>query len=145
MDLLYFILCSYGLTQILIYGSIFDSFRPKDGKLGELFRCPMCMGFWAGSFLFNLPPSTSPERSGVAVGVTVAVGVGVKGGETSAQPLWNPTDITVGRPTGKLFNNWMDPGCILTSKFAPHHMKHFHVNLKNIWAFWKKLQGTLLS
>ena len=52
MDLLYFILCSYGLTQILIYGSIFDSFRPKDGKLGELFRCPMCMGFWAGSFLF---------------------------------------------------------------------------------------------
>ena len=52
MQLLYFVLCAYGLTQILIYGKIFDKIRPKTGKLGELFRCPMCVGFWAGAFLF---------------------------------------------------------------------------------------------
>ena len=54
MDLIYFILSSFGLTQILVYGKIFDSIRPKKGKLGELFHCPMCMGFWSGSFLFGI-------------------------------------------------------------------------------------------
>lgn len=54
MDLIYFILAAYGLTQILVYGSIFNSIRPKEGKLGELFHCPMCMGFWVGMFLFGL-------------------------------------------------------------------------------------------
>jgi len=58
MDLIYFVLCSYGLTQILVYGSIFDPLRPKDGKLGELFRCPMCLGFWTGAFLFCLNNQT---------------------------------------------------------------------------------------
>ena len=38
----------YGLTLILLYGSIFDSLRPTKGKLGELFKCPLCMGFWVG-------------------------------------------------------------------------------------------------
>jgi len=54
MGLLYFILCSYGLTQILVYGSIFNSIRPTKGKLGELFRCSMCVGFWVGVFLFGI-------------------------------------------------------------------------------------------
>ena len=54
MDLIYFILSSFGLTQILVYGKIFDSIRPKKGKLGELFHCPMCMGFWTGTFLFGI-------------------------------------------------------------------------------------------
>ena len=54
MDLIYFILTSYGLTQILVYGSIFDSLRPARGKLGELFNCSMCMGFWVGAFLFGI-------------------------------------------------------------------------------------------
>ena len=54
MDLIYFILSSFGLTQILVYGKIFDSIRPKKGKLGELFHCPMCMGFWTGAFLFGI-------------------------------------------------------------------------------------------
>ena len=52
MELIYFILCSYGLTQILVYGKIFNSIRPTQGKLGELFQCPMCIGMWAGAFLF---------------------------------------------------------------------------------------------
>ena len=58
MSLLYFILCAYGLTQILVYGSIFNLIRPTTGRLGELFRCPMCMGFWVGLFLWAVSPHT---------------------------------------------------------------------------------------
>ena len=58
MDILSFILVAYGLTQILVYGSIFDSVRPKEGRLGELFRCPMCMGFWVGVYLYLFSPFT---------------------------------------------------------------------------------------
>ena len=54
MELLFFILTAYGLTQILAYGTIFDSIRPATGKLGELFKCPMCIGFWVGAFLFGI-------------------------------------------------------------------------------------------
>lgn len=54
MDLIYFILCAYGLTQILVYGKIFDKIRPTEGKLGELLSCPMCTGFWVGVFLFGI-------------------------------------------------------------------------------------------
>jgi hypothetical protein len=54
MDLLYFVLAAFGLTQILVYGSIFDPIRPSSGKLGKLFHCSMCLGFWAGAFLFGI-------------------------------------------------------------------------------------------
>lgn len=58
LNLLLFILVAYGLTQILCYGSIFNSIRPKKGKLAELFKCPMCMGFWVGMFLCGVSPYT---------------------------------------------------------------------------------------
>ena len=58
MELLTFILVAYGLTQILVYGSILNSIRPTTGKLGELFQCPMCMGFWVGFFLCVISPFT---------------------------------------------------------------------------------------
>ena len=51
MQLVMFVLASYGLTLILLYGSIFNSIRPKNGKAGELFKCPLCMGFWTGIFI----------------------------------------------------------------------------------------------
>jgi len=54
VGLIYFILCAYGMTYILIYGSIFNSIRPKKGKLGDLFRCPLCLGFWVGVFLWSI-------------------------------------------------------------------------------------------
>lgn len=50
LDLLYFILCSYGLTLILAYGHIFNKIRPNK----KFFRCPMCIGFWVGVFLFAI-------------------------------------------------------------------------------------------
>ena len=52
--MLAFILCAYGLTQILVYGSIFNRFRPSH----HFFHCPMCMGFWAGVLLLVLNPFT---------------------------------------------------------------------------------------
>ena len=54
MELLIFILCAYGLTQGIVYGSIFKKVRPTKGKLGELFRCPLCTGFWTGVFLWSI-------------------------------------------------------------------------------------------
>tara|TARA_R110002095_G_scaffold192115_1_gene169960 strand:+ start:646 stop:942 length:297 start_codon:yes stop_codon:yes gene_type:complete len=58
MTLLYFILMCYGLTQILVYGSIFNSIRPKKGFFGDLLKCPMCTGLWVGVFVFLISPCT---------------------------------------------------------------------------------------
>jgi len=52
MNLLYFILIAYGITQILVCGSIFDKIRPKH----KFFHCPMCIGFWVGVFLCLINP-----------------------------------------------------------------------------------------
>ena len=55
MDLLHFILAAYGMTFILVYGSIFNDIRPEKDyskKWNTLFHCPLCMGFWVGVFLF---------------------------------------------------------------------------------------------
>tara|TARA_R100000388_G_scaffold76069_1_gene55272 strand:- start:2331 stop:2645 length:315 start_codon:yes stop_codon:yes gene_type:complete len=58
MDLLYFILASWGMTQIIVYGSIFESLREwiaeRSFWLGTLIHCPMCTGFWTGVFLFGI-------------------------------------------------------------------------------------------
>jgi hypothetical protein len=61
MDLIYFILTCYGLTQIILYGSIFDKLRPSKDWLsgtGKLFHCPMCLGFWTAVFLFCINKHT---------------------------------------------------------------------------------------
>ena len=54
MDLLWFVLTSYVLTQILVYGKIFDRVRPDH----TFFHCPMCVGFWVGVFLCIINPFT---------------------------------------------------------------------------------------
>ena len=54
MELLWFLLAAYGLTQILVYGSIFNKIRPTEGFFGELFRCSMCLGFWVGILLYGI-------------------------------------------------------------------------------------------
>jgi hypothetical protein len=58
INLLTFVLIAYGLTMVLCYGKILDNIRPKKGKLGELFSCSMCTGFWVGVFLGVLDPFT---------------------------------------------------------------------------------------
>ena len=51
MWLLFFVLACFGLTNILVYGSILSCVRPKQGLWGEFFKCPMCMGFHVGWFV----------------------------------------------------------------------------------------------
>lgn len=58
MELVYFILASYGLTQIIVYGSIFKKFRDMMSDYTKLFSCAMCTGFWIGVILFFLNPFT---------------------------------------------------------------------------------------
>lgn len=47
-DVFIFLLVCYGLTEILMYGSILDSVRPN----WEVFGCSMCLSFWVGIFLW---------------------------------------------------------------------------------------------
>ena len=58
MELLVFVLSSYGLTQIVVYGKIFDKVRPTQGLLGKLLACSMCTGFWVGLFLWSVKDYT---------------------------------------------------------------------------------------
>jgi hypothetical protein len=60
MTLFTFILLSYGVTNIAVFGSIFNGWRvfwsKKSPKFfGKLFTCPMCLSMWVGmvlSFMF---------------------------------------------------------------------------------------------
>jgi hypothetical protein len=54
MDLIWFVLCAYGLTQLLVFSTLFEKIRPKN----YFFHCPMCMGFWVGVLLLCLNPYT---------------------------------------------------------------------------------------
>jgi hypothetical protein len=54
MELVYFVLCSYGITQVLVFSHIFNRIRPPY----HFFRCPMCVGFWVGVFLLASSPYT---------------------------------------------------------------------------------------
>jgi len=57
MELIIWILAAYGMTQILVYGSIFD--KPRDWIktnstfFGDLISCVMCTSTWVG-FFFSL-------------------------------------------------------------------------------------------
>jgi hypothetical protein len=62
MELLVFILLSYGISNIIVFGSIFSGFRNycdvvSPNFFGKLFSCMMCTPFWVGfilSMTFNL-------------------------------------------------------------------------------------------
>ena len=54
MSLIYFILASYGMTQLLVYGRVFNRIRPS----GYFWSCSMCVGFWVGIFLCGINPFT---------------------------------------------------------------------------------------
>jgi len=54
VDLVWFVLAAFGLTQIIVYGSIFNKVRPTKGWAATLFNCSMCVGFWVGVFLFGI-------------------------------------------------------------------------------------------
>jgi hypothetical protein len=58
MELLWFMLTAFGLTQILVFGSIFDKIRPNKDIMKGFFHCSMCMGFWVGVFLCGISSYT---------------------------------------------------------------------------------------
>lgn len=56
MKIVLFILLAYGITNIAVFGSIFNDWRnfwyKKSPKiLGKLFTCPMCLSFYVGGIL----------------------------------------------------------------------------------------------
>ena len=57
METLIWILAAYGMSQILVYGSIFDKPRnwitKKSTFFGDLLGCMMCTSTWVG-FFFSL-------------------------------------------------------------------------------------------
>jgi uncharacterized membrane protein len=62
MDLIYFILCAYGATQLILYGSLFDKIRPRKDSLrgfGKLFHCALCVGFHVGWIFLLIGQSSS--------------------------------------------------------------------------------------
>lgn len=58
LNLLLFILMSYGITNILLYGKIFDDYRNEwkkrleGSKLIHLLQCNMCLSFHVGWVLY---------------------------------------------------------------------------------------------
>ena len=54
VELVSFVLVCFGMTQIIVYGTIFEDFRPSDGFFGKLFNCTMCTGFWVGVILWGI-------------------------------------------------------------------------------------------
>jgi hypothetical protein len=58
MGLLYFVLCSYGMTSIIVYSRIMQPTREylssKSDWICELLHCCMCVGFWVGVFLCGI-------------------------------------------------------------------------------------------
>ena len=56
MELLLIILVSYGISNVIVFGSIFESFRElmddvSPNFFGKLFSCMMCTPWWVGFFL----------------------------------------------------------------------------------------------
>ncbi len=74
MNLIYFVLCSFGLTQILVYGKIFDKIRPTNGWAGDLLSCPMCTGFWVGVILWAVNDTTELFSFDSSVATAVFLG-----------------------------------------------------------------------
>lgn len=55
MTLLFYIIAAYGMTSILVWGSIFESTREwikrKSKFFGDLISCTLCTSTWVGFFM----------------------------------------------------------------------------------------------
>ena len=65
MELITFILTSFGITYIIVYGGIFKNMREYLEEnypfFGDLVGCPMCFGFWSGVLVSIFYVSPTPE------------------------------------------------------------------------------------
>jgi hypothetical protein len=58
MEILLIILVSYGISNVIVFGTLFESFRELMDDLspnffGKLFSCMMCTPWWVGFFLIS--------------------------------------------------------------------------------------------
>jgi uncharacterized membrane protein len=53
-DLIYFILCAFGATQVIVYSSLTPKWN-RHTSLGKFLGCPMCVGFHVGWILLLVP------------------------------------------------------------------------------------------
>ena len=53
MGILIIILIAFEITNIIVYGDIFEFIRGKlkNTFIGDLIHCPMCTSVWVGAFL----------------------------------------------------------------------------------------------
>lgn len=56
MKVIIFMLLTYGIVNIAVFGSIFEGWRNFWNKVnpsffGSLMSCPMCLSFWVGAIL----------------------------------------------------------------------------------------------
>lgn len=72
MEILIWIIAAYGMSNILVYGSIFENLRDKiiikSDFFGDLIQCMMCTSTWVG-FFFSLV-FFSPTESLVVIPYT---------------------------------------------------------------------------
>jgi len=65
MILLFWVLAAYGMTSILVWGSIFESTRTfikKHSKyFGDLIECTLCTSTWVGFFMSLVLGSLSKQ------------------------------------------------------------------------------------
>jgi len=76
VNLFIFVLVAYGISNILIYGSIFQGWRTLLSKLGtgdkslyKLFTCMMCLPTWVGFGLSYLLQSQGVDTPMTTYGV----------------------------------------------------------------------------
>lgn len=70
MELLVFILIAYGISNIMVFSSIFRKWRAfwnsvSRNFFGELFSCMICLPFWVGVFLSFVCYSVSISYLGI--------------------------------------------------------------------------------
>lgn len=93
MNILIFLLTCYGITNMLVFGSIFNSWRQFWNKnnptfFGKLFSCPMCLSMWVGTILsvvltyYNVPTPWS------SIGLTNYYALNFLNGCLSSGSVW---------------------------------------------------------
>lgn len=75
MKALIFLFTCYGITNMVVFGSIFEKWRAFWVKhspkfWGKLFTCPMCFGMWVGSILSFLLYLNSVQTPWGSMGLT---------------------------------------------------------------------------
>jgi hypothetical protein len=76
MKIILFVFLAYGITNILIFGSIFEFWRnfwvkTNPNFFGKLFTCPLCLSTWVGGFLSMIFNYFGYQTPFIQYGVTI--------------------------------------------------------------------------